>query len=92
MRIQIIDATVETTTGTSKRSGQPYTLHKQKGLMTNDKGERRSCSWTIKEPKDAYPVGTYEVSADTLYLDGYGEFQKGRLVLVRGADDAKKAA
>lgn len=84
MLIEIKSAEVEVQSGTSKRTGKPYTMRRQYGMVTTPKGEVRRIEVPLGDKQDPHPPGLYRVNADeSLFVNGYGRLELGRLVLVR---------
>lgn len=93
MRITITSTAVETKSGTSKKTGKPYTVHEQRATAENSRF-RMPVRLTLGDDGKPYPEGQYDVDLDaSVKIGQYGDFGWERqLVLVPVAASGKRAA
>lgn len=75
-RITVNDASIETLSGVSRRTGQPYAMHKQKVVVDLPNGERRVIELQHEQATDApLPVGEYKPKETAGYVGRYGSLE-----------------
>lgn len=83
MHIEIKQGSAATEkSGTSTKSGKPYSIRTQEAWAVFASGEVRKVKLPLNREQAAYPPGVYDLDLDnSLALNGYGEFQIGRVQL-----------
>lgn len=78
------NAEVRTQSGTSSRSGKPYSINKQEAWMHNGRDPYPTkINITLQTNATPYAPGMYEINlAESVMVDRYGEPTFGRLTLV----------
>ena len=100
VRIEIVDSSVATLSGTSK-AGKPYTVHKQEGYLHN--GHRYPERFEFSPPNGtdgkplAYQPGMYALAPAAVVVGEYkrleiGGFEGLKLLKVEESKSAAKAA
>lgn len=89
--IEIATQSVDTRSGTSKRTGQPYTIHEQEAyLHQQGKPYPTPMKLTVETNQAngmpmAYAPGKYALSPDSFYIDRFGNLAV-KPVLIQQAD------
>lgn len=80
--IEIENAQITTRSGTSERTGKPYTIREQQALMFRE-GERypERIKVTLDEGMSAYPPGLYTLSDASFSVSRFGAMQVRPLLL-----------
>lgn len=92
-KITITKAEVKEKSGTSKRTGKPYTLRQQPASFES-KRERRECNLLLGDDQPPYEPGVYEIVADDVWTVGqWGDVEPVRVLPLRKvAELPRKAA
>jgi len=58
--------------GVSKRTGKPYSIDSQQAYLHQpNKAYPVECSVNLKEKQDVYPIGFYDLTEDSIYVDRF---------------------
>lgn len=83
MKVTIREAKVEVKTGTSKRSGKPYTLRQQSATFESE-AERRVCMLILGDEQQPHEPGVYEIDAARAFtVSQYGDVELVRVLPLR---------
>jgi len=90
MRMRVKSIEVSEKHGTSKRTGQPYTIREQFCFWENAAtGEVRRVTLSLREGQEPYAVGQYNVSDESFGVDRFGGLAVERLRLEPVAQAAR---
>ncbi|MCB6185411.1 G5P family DNA-binding protein [Leeia sp. TBRC 13508] len=98
LKIQIDNPHFEAKTGTSQKTGKPYSIREQKGwaFLLDQDGKPNQYPTQIVislgDTQQPYPVGNYSLSDSSIYVDRFGRLTVGRLNLIRAAEAVQQSA
>jgi hypothetical protein len=78
LKVTIAKTALQLREGTSTKTGKPYKLNEQEAFVNLPNGEYRQIKLIVTVP---YAVGSYELSDESLVVDGFGGLKIGRIVL-----------
>lgn len=91
MRVNVTSEEVETKSGTSKKTGKPYTVHEQKATAENSRF-RMPVRLTLGDDGKPYPIGAYDVDFEaSVKIGQYGDFGWERQLVLVPVKSAKAA-
>ena len=95
LKIEITENTFRTINGTSKRTGQPFSINKQDAYLWLP-GQKYPTPFQInlEQNQPAYQPGEYQVSPDSFYVDRYGSLAVNPKLVplqARAVDPVKKS-
>lgn len=96
LKIEIAQQAVETRNGTSKRTGQPYTIHEQEAYLHQEgKPYPTPMKLNIEANQQGIPQpfapGIYTLSPDSFYIDRYGSLAVKPRLVAQAPQEVKKA-
>lgn len=96
LKIQIETTVVDTKSGTSAKTGKPYSIREQEAWMFGygrdgkPQPHPQKIKLTLDDDQNPYEVGTYQIDPASLYVDRFG--QVAIRVRLRAIAQAAKAA
>lgn len=72
LSISIRDTKIETKTGTSRKTGKPYSIHEQAGYVTLPNGETRRVVLQHEEGDAPLAPGQYEPKPSAYWVGDFG--------------------
>jgi hypothetical protein len=86
-KITIVSTEVKPLTGTSKRTGKPYSLKRQEATFESAR-ERRVCMLMLGDEQPPYEPGVYEIDASAAFtVSQYGDIELTRVIPLRRVSD-----
>lgn len=82
MRIEIVNDAVITKNGTSRKTGQAYTLRQQEAVLVLGQYDMRPLVITLGREQPGYPKGSYSIGPKSFKVTDFGDLTIGRLELV----------
>lgn len=67
--------------GTSKKTGNAYSIRTQEGWAILQSGEVRKVKLTLNREQNAYEPGVYDLDEASFAINNWGELAIGRVVL-----------
>lgn len=98
LKIEVKSTEVETRTGTSPRTGKPYTIRSQVAyaFTLERNGQPRSyperISLNLEDNDQPYPVGVYYLDDRSVYVGDFGRLMLGRPILTPVKQNLQAAA
>lgn len=90
MRIDIVNDAVQTKSGVSRKSGQPYSLREQEGVLVIGQYDMRPVRIPLGKDQPAYSKGTYTIDPKSFTVGNFGDLSIGRLMLAKPAQQAQQ--
>jgi len=76
MMVEVQSPQVRVKSGTSAKSGRPYTIREQDGwLQLPDQPYPQKIVLNLEEGDDPYPVGRYQIAPGSFFVGRFGELQ-----------------
>lgn len=83
MHVEIRPGSVATEQkGTSKKTGQPYSIRTQEAWALMGSGEVRKLKLTLNREQAAYAPGVYDIGEESFMVNQFGDLGIGRLSLI----------
>lgn len=73
IRCEVKSTHVETKSGTSSKTGRPYSIREQDGYVTLPNGETRKVAIGLESNDAPLDAGSYEPMPSAYYVTKYGE-------------------
>lgn len=95
--IEIQSAEVRVKSGTSARTGKPYSIREQEGYAhTFDRGGKPNpypvrFTVTLGDDQSPYPVGKYQLAPESIYTNRFNQLEISPVLRPMGAALAKAA-
>ena len=90
--VEVKSEEVRTKSGTSAKSGKPYSIREQEGwLFLPDEPYPQKVKLNLDDGESAYRAGRYQIASSSFYVGKYGDLQV-RLRLDRSKFAELKAA
>ena len=87
MKIEIRDQKVENFSGTSSKTGKPFSMNKQEGYCHMDgQPYPQRIEITLDDKSTGFPPGMYQMEETSFYVNRFGQLSIGTLKLKRIAD------
>lgn len=72
LTISIAEAKIDVKTGTSRKTGRPYTISEQAGFVTLPNGEKRRITLQHEDGDAALPAGDYVPRESAYWVGDFG--------------------